>query len=297
MTMAAETIGDRVLRGIGFAVLTFGLFSASDATVKWLSADYSIFQILFFSTVTAFLPVGAFVTASGGLATVKPRYPGLVWLRSFLVTGTAIFTVLGFSFLPLTEGYAIIFSGPLIVTVMSVLFLKEKVGWHRWAAVFVGFLGVMVMLRPGFQEISFGHVCALIATTLFAASNIVLRGMGRGENIGALLIILLVSTLIVTGPVMAAVWKTPTLPHLATMCLAGLFAGSAQIFLVAAFREAPVATVSPFQYTQMIWAVVLGYLLFGDQPQFFTMTGAAIVIASGLYLLWRESRLEARARS
>ncbi|HET8726631.1 MAG TPA: DMT family transporter [Alphaproteobacteria bacterium] len=290
MTTSLAVPADRVARGILFAVLSFGCFSATDATVKWLSADYSVFQIMLFSCLFAFLPVGAFVAGNGGLTAIRPKHPRMAWLRGCLVTGSALCILSALTTLPMSEGYAIVFSGPLIVTVLSVPLLGEAVGRHRWAAVAVGFAGVLIMLRPGFQAVETGHLLALASAILFAASLIVLRRLGRDENGSALLVVLLASTILVVAPVVPAIWRLPAPGDFGLMLLAGLTSGLAHIFLVLAFREAPAAIVSPFQYTQMVWAVIFGLWLFGDRPDPVTFSGATVVIASGLYILWRETR-------
>ena len=287
---AGAPTGDRILRGILFAVLTFALFAGMDATVKWLSADYAVGQIVFIVAGTALVPVGLFVAGNGGLRALKPRSPGRVWLRAALVAASTLCTLQGFASLPLAEGYAIAFTVPLLVTVLSVPLLREAVGIHRWPAVAVGFAGVIVMLRPGFQTLAPGHFLMIASALLFASSLIVLRRLGRSESGPALIVTLLACLLLLTGPLAVAAWKTPDAAALGLMLLAGLAFGSGHAFLVLAFREAPAALVSPFHYTQILWALFYGAWLFGDRPDPVTLAGASVVIASGLYTLWRETR-------
>lgn len=287
---AAASTADRPALGILWAVLSFGCFSAADAVVKWLSGGYTVFQSIFVGTFFAFVPVLILVAATEGFRAARPNNPALVVLRGVLVTAAALGVVWSFTRLPMTDGYALVFCSPLIVTALSPWLLGEAVGWRRWAAVGAGFAGVLVMLRPGFATLDPGHLSAFASAVLFALGLIVLRRIGRTESNAALLVGLLLTTQAMLLPVMPFVWVTPGWADLGLMGLSGTFAGFAQIFLVLAFKAAPAPVVAPFQYSQMLWGVLFGLLLFGDRPTVFVLIGAAIVVACGLYILHRERR-------
>ncbi|MEQ8965737.1 MAG: DMT family transporter [Azospirillaceae bacterium] len=282
---------DRPMLGIGFAVLSFGCFSAADAVVKWLSGGFTVFQSIFIGTWFAFVPVLAFALATEGPGGLRPRRPAMVVLRGALVTAAALSVLWSFTRLPMTDGYALVFASPLIVTALAPVLLGERVGWRRWAAVVVGFLGVMIMLRPGFAVLDIGHAAAFASAVLFALGLLVLRRIGPGESNGALLVGLLLTTEVMVAPLMPFLWVTPRLGDVALMALSGTLAGFAHIFLVLAFKAAPAPVVAPYQYSQMIWGIVFGLVLFGDRPDPIVLLGAAIVIACGLYILRREMRL------
>lgn len=289
MTAAvAPRPADRPALGILFAVLSFGCFSGADAVVKWLSGNYTVFQAIFVGTFFAFIPVLVLVGATEGFRAIRPNRLGLVVLRGALVTAAALAVLLSFTYLPMTDGYALVFCSPLIVTALSPWLLGEAVGWRRWAAVAAGFAGVMIMLRPGFATLTVGHLFAFASAVLFALGLIVLRRIGHRESNAALLVGLLLTTQAMLLPLMPAVWVTPGLGDLALMALSGTLAGFAHIFLVLAFKAAPAPVVAPFQYSQMLWGVLFGLLLFGDRPTPYVLVGAAIVVACGLYILHRE---------
>jgi S-adenosylmethionine uptake transporter len=286
--------GDRVPRGIAFAVLAFAIFSCADAAVKWLSATHSIFQIIFLSTLFAFVPVAALVRREGGLAVLRPRHPGLVALCPLLLAADMVLVFFAFTRLPLADAYTMLFTTPMLVTALSVRLLGERVGWRRWTAVAVGFGGVLIVLRPGFADLDLGHVAALASSLFFALSLIVARRIGGSESGSTLLVSMMLALLVVTAPVPPAVYVDSTPADLAMLAAIGLLMGLGHLGLIQALRLAPSAVVAPFHYSQIVWAIVFGLLLFGNRPSPWVIAGSAVIIASGLYILWRET-LRARA--
>lgn len=284
-----ELTGDRIPHGIAFALAAFTIFSCADAGVKWLTATHSIFQIIFMSTLFAFIPVAGLVMREGGLAALRPRHPWLVSARAFLLAIDMIFVFYTFSRLPLADAYTVLFTTPMLVTALSVPLLGEHVGWRRWSAVAVGFGGVLVVLRPGFAELNLGHVAALSSSLLFALSLIVARRIGNSETGSTMLVSMMVALLIVSGPFLPSVYVSSSLTDLALLALLGLLMGLGHLGLIHAVRLAPSNIVAPFHYTQIVWAVIFGLLLFGDRPTAWVIAGSTIIIASGLYILWRET--------
>lgn len=284
-----ELTGDRIPRGIAFALGAFTIFSCADAGVKWLSATHSIFQIIFMSTVFALVPVAGLIMGEGGLGALRPRHPWLVALRALLLAIDMVFVFYAFTKLPLADAYTMLFTAPMLVTALSVPLLGERVGWRRWSAVAVGFGGVLVVLRPGFAELNLGHIAALASSSFFALSLIVARRIGNSETGSTLLISLMAALLIVSGPALPAVYVSSTLSDLAMLAGLGLLMGLGHLGLIQALRLAPSNVVAPFHYSQIVWAVIFGLLLFGDRPSAWVIAGSTIIIASGLYILWRET--------
>jgi S-adenosylmethionine uptake transporter len=281
--------GQEIGRGIGFAVLAFALFSASDAFVKWFaSAGYSVVQLSATFALFAFLPVAWMAARTGGLRTLKARRPLWVAARAVLLAADTICAYYAFGTLPFAETYAIFFGTPMLVTALSVPFLGEKVGWRRWSAVLVGFAGVLIVLRPGFAELGAGHAAAIGAMVLFSLSLLLLRRIGHEESSAAMISWVLLALILVTAPFVPAVFVPPTGLHLLLMAIGGLLLGLAHVALVEAFRAAPASTVAPFHYSQMIWAVLLGLLVFDELPDRWVAVGATIIVGSGLFILWRE---------
>ncbi len=275
--------------GIAAAVAAFGGFASADATIKWLSDEFAALHSLFIGTLAAFVPICIFLKISEGRVLTWPKRPALTLLRALTLTTSAACIVSAVTLMPLAEAYALLFTGPLIVTALAGPVLGEHVGWYRWGAVLVGFAGVLLILRPGLTPIGLGHVLALGAAFTFAASSLILRHIGNTESISALLITLLVVTEIFTLPFAIIGWEPLHLRAILLMCVSGTFAGCANIFTVLAFRLAPAGVVAPFIYTQMIWGLIFGLILFGDWPEELTLVGAAIVIASGLFVFYRET--------
>jgi S-adenosylmethionine uptake transporter len=286
---AHRTAGDHIARGIAFALIAFSIFSCADAGVKWLTERYSVFQIIFVSNLFTLIPVALLIRHEGGLHKLRPRHPWLVGLRSILLAIDMVLVFYAFVELPLADAYALIFAVPMVVTALSVPILGEKVGWRRWSAVVVGFIGVLIVLRPGIAELKAGHIAAISSALFFGLSLILVRRMGKDESAGGLIFWMVVALLAVSAPVMPEVYVPMSGLDLGLMAVLGLLSGAGHLMLIRAFRLAPSAIVAPFHYSQMIWAVFFGLFLFGDIPDAWVISGSAVIIGSGLYILWRET--------
>lgn len=280
--------GAASFRPIGFALLSYACFATADAMVKLSSARFSVFQIGLTLALVALVPVLLLTRGQGGMAALLPRRWRLVALRGVLTAACALLAWAAFGMMPLADGYAILFATPILVTALSVPLLGESVGWRRWLASGVGFAGVLVMIRPDFATLGLGHLLASVAAVLGALSFIVLRRIGPSEKSPAVLAAVFVAIAVACAPLALSHWVTPAPGELLTLALAGLLQGGGQAGLVLATREAPAAVVAPFQYSQMLFAVLFGALLFGDRPEPVLFAGLAIIAASGLYTLWRE---------
>jgi drug/metabolite transporter (DMT)-like permease len=278
-----------VARAIGFAVAAYLAFSTADALIKLASADYAVTQIGLTLALAALVPVLFLTVGRGGLRALRPRRPRLVLLRGLLTATGGLCAWTAFSRMPLADGYAILFAAPLLVTAFSALILREPVGWRRWLAAATGFAGVLVMIRPDFTMLTAGHGLAALAALFGSLSFIVLKRIGVQETSASILFVLFACMALVSLPGAVVQSRMPSPPDLGLMILAGLLMGSGQAILVLATRQAPANVVAPFQYTQMIWAVLFGLLLFGDPPHFWLLVGMSLVVGSGLYTLWRET--------
>ncbi|MCB9944879.1 MAG: DMT family transporter [Geminicoccaceae bacterium] len=278
-----------VARGIGFAIAAYAAFSTADAIIKLSSSRFSVFQVALMMAVFALPPVLLLTRGQGGLRAMLPRNRGLVLARAILTAICCHLAWNAFSMLPLAEAYAILFASPMIITAFSALILREDVGWRRWSATLVGFAGVMVMLDPNFEALGMGHLMVAMATLCGSCSFLILRKLGGREKSASILGSLILAVGLSSAPLAFQDWITPTWHELGTLALAGLLFGSGQAGLVMATRETPAALIAPFQYTQMIWAVIFGMMLFGDQPTLHLLIGLAIVIGSGMFIVWRET--------
>jgi drug/metabolite transporter (DMT)-like permease len=275
-------------RAVALALLSYACFSTADALVKLAATRLPVEQIALLMSGFALLPVLFLARGVGGLGAFRPRRPGLVLARGVLTALCALAAWRAFALLPLADAYAILFLAPILVTAFSALFLGEPVGIRRWTAAAVGFVGVLVMVRPDFEVIGLGHLLGLAAATFGAASFCVLKKIGNGETSAAILLVLFLSIAAIAAPGAILAWRPLAGEDLLWVATAGLLQGSGQAALVLATREAPASVVAPFQYSQMLWAVLFGLLVFGDRPTPLLFVGMALVVASGLYILWRE---------
>jgi drug/metabolite transporter (DMT)-like permease len=289
-----EAAAPATAAGLGLGALAFGLFSMMDALVKWLSATYPVPQILVCNALFALVPVGAMVVRRGGLPQLRTRRLGLHLLRGLLGTTSGFLAFHAFSRLPLADAYAIIFATPLLITALSVPILGETVGWRRWSAVVVGFVGVLVMLRPGAAPIGPGSLAALGAACASACAILLVRKLSVTETTPSIAFYSNLVAVLLIGALFGTTFAMPSLPDLMLMAASGLIGGSALLILIAAYRRSPAALVAPFQYTQMLWAIILGALIWSDLPEPIMLVGASIVAASGLFILHRETTLGRR---
>lgn len=286
---AAVALDASPARAVGFALLSYACFATGDAIIKLSSERFAVAQIGFTVALFALVPVLLLTRGQGGPAALVPRRWGLVLLRGLLTSACALAAWAALARLPLADGYAILFACPLLITALSGPLLGERVGRHRWLAAAAGFAGVLVMIRPDFATLGLGHLLAVLAAVLGAFGFVVLRRIGPAEKSAPILAVVFLTLVLATAPLALLDWVPPTAGELGMLALAGLLQGGGQAGLVLATREAPAAVVAPFQYSQMLWAVLFGAVLFGDRPGPMLFAGLAIVVASGLYTLWRET--------
>lgn len=294
MTTIEQHSGSTVARAIGLYSFAILMLSVMDVLIKWLSADYSTVQIVAFRSGFGLVPVLFMVARSGGLTALQTKRWSAHLLRGLIGLATALCFFYAFSVMPLADAYAIAFAAPLMITALSVPMLGEAVGLRRWLAVIVGFVGVVIMLRPGTAGIGemfdIGAIAAIAGTLFFSLTLILIRKMSRTETNAAIIfhagIVILAGSLALLpfGFVM------PSWEDFLLLALVGLMGGMGGIAMTEALRYASVAILAPFDYTAMIWAVAFGYVLWADLPDVWTLTGSAIVVASGLYILHRETR-------
>jgi drug/metabolite transporter (DMT)-like permease len=262
------------------------------AIVKWTgSRGIPVFEIILFRNLFAFLPLGLYIARTTGFEVLKTRRPFGHAARSVVgLTGM----VCGFSavqHLPLTEATALQFTSPLFMTALSALLLSEKVGRHRWGAVIVGFLGVLIMARPVPGEMNVPGVTLGILSALGAAGAMVaIRQIADTERGPTIVFYFTLGGVLVGLVGSAFAWVTPDPLTLAALVAGGVIGGVGQLFLTEALRQAPVGVIAPFDYTQLIWAGLLGLVIWGELPHPLTLVGALVVAASGVYILRRELR-------
>jgi len=291
-----EDSADRPALGIVLMLAGVAGFAVMDAIIKWLTADYPVPQVVALRSWFGLPLLCMLALRGGGLKSLRTRRPMVHIGRYSLVLILSFSFFWGLSQMKLVDAIAISFAAPIFIAVFSVLLLKEPVGLHRWAAIGVGFCGVLVMLRPGMGVFQWASLVVLGSVLAYALLMITTRAFKSTESTAALMLYPQLG-ISLTGIVVAPLfWVTPNLGDLGLFALAGLFGSVGVMCLTHAFRLAPVATVTPFEYSALIWATLLGYLLWDELPDSYTLIGAGIVISSGLYIVYRETIKVGRVR-
>jgi drug/metabolite transporter (DMT)-like permease len=276
--------------GIFMMVLSTTLFSGMWTIAKMLTARYPIVEVTFFRSAFGLLPVLPMIITNGGWSALRPhRFSKHVWRAVLGVSGLTL-NVLSYHLMPLADATAISFATPLVATALSVPLLKERVGLFRWSAVIVGFIGVLVIVRPGGDMLNFGALVAVAAACITGVVYVTLRQLNRIDRpVTIVIYFLFLSTVFTSGP-MVYFWVPPTPTDWALAALMGLFGGFAQYAMTKAFGLARAAVVSPFGYMGLLWSGLLGWVIWSDVPGTHVFMGAPIVIASGLFILYRETK-------
>ncbi|MEW6639011.1 MAG: DMT family transporter [Pseudomonadota bacterium] len=294
MTVTDKPQGAAVLAGIGLMLAAVFTFAFGDALGKSIVATYSVGQLLWLRACAAFLILAPMIWRQRAVFTALER-PWLQLARIVFSTAEVGMFFLAAVYLPLADIITCYLAAPIFVTAASAVFLGEEVGWRRWSAVGVGFCGVLIALQPSSHSIGWPSLIALAGSLSFAVLMVITR-MLRGTPDVVLAASQFAGTFTV-GAVLAPVgWVTPSLPHLGLFLVAGVISVSALFCLNRSLKLAPASIVVPYQYTMIIWAVIFGYVVFGDVPSAATLIGAAIIIGAGFYIFVREQAMGRQAQ-
>jgi len=287
MTSSTPAPARTAVAGIGLMLAGIGLFSINDALGKWLLATYSVGELLLIRSAAALILLAPFVRKAGLAAFTGAPRPGLQIVRVVLSTLEVAMFFWAVSYLPLADTVTFYLAGPVYVTALSVVLLGEMVGWRRWAAVLVGFAGVVLALRPTAASLTLPALIALTGSVFFAFLMIATRFLRETPN--TVLVGGQIAGTLIFGAVVAPFgWVTPSPRDFALMALFGVLSIMALACVNRSLKLAAASVVVPYQYTIIVWAIVLGYAVFGDVPDPLTLCGAAVIIAAGLYIFWRE---------
>ncbi len=287
----------RRARLIGIALMcgAVACFACLDAMAKYLGGHMHTLQVVGVRFLSAFVLALIFFNPFNRPALLVTSRPALQIGRALLMLGTTIFNFLAFRYLQLDEALAIMFATPFLVALMAGPLLGEWVGWRRWAAIGVGFAGVLIVIRPGLGGMQWVALLAVVAALCYAGYGITTRKLllsSRDSSETTLFYSNFIGMLVML-PVVPFVWTTPsTVLDVVLLLAVGGFGSLGHFLLIVAHRKAPASVLSPFIYTQLVWATTLGYLVFGNLPSTWTLAGACIVVASGLYLLYREHKVK-----
>ncbi|MES0808526.1 DMT family transporter [Roseibium sp. SCPC15] len=293
MQSASAGMQNQVTSGIIMMSVGVACLCVSDAIAKALTADYPPIQILFLRNLIA-LPFAMLIALKlGGRAALYTHRPAAHLVRGLLWLAAASLFFTSFIYLGLAEATALVFAMPVFVTALSALVLKQPVGWRRWSAVLIGLLGVIVVVRPGFGAFQAASFLPLGTAFFYAMLMISARWVDPRESVWTLMLYLVGAGALLSAFAMPFFWVSPRLEDAWLFLGIALFGTSGITLMTQAFRLAPASVVAPFDYSALLWATLFGWLLWEEIPDAATYAGAAIIIASGTYIVYRE-RLAAK---
>lgn len=289
-TAVATAAGHTANAATGIVLIAIGvlLFSTYNALGKWLATDFSPWQIMFFRGLFGFLPFAAWALFRGGGRVLRSTQPGMQLLRALLGFGANLLFIYAYREMPLANAVTIGYAAPIFIVVLSVPLLSEHVGIRRASAAVVGFLGILLIAQPGSGLFSTGAVYALGGTLCYSLLIIATRRLGRSDN--ALCTVVWSSGIyaLACAAILPGIWVTPAGMDLGFLVATGLLGGTGMLLFAQAYRHAEAAVLAPFDYTAMLWAVLFGYLIWGDIPEPMAVAGMVIIAGSGLFLMHHE---------
>ncbi len=297
--------------GAACASMSVIFFSINDVLIKFLSGGYALHQVVLLRSAIGLLVIAALILPfSGGLSALRTKRLGMHIFRGLCVVTANMTFFLGLAAMELATAVAIFFISPLVITIFSVLFLGETVGPRRWFAVAVGFVGVLIILRPGTDAFQMASLLPLVAAIAYAAIHMITRKIGGTESAATMAVYIQLSFIVVCVAIGLAVgdgrfgdqsdpslrfllraWDWPATADYWVFAMLGFGVGVAGFLISQAYRVAEAAFVAPFEYLAMPLAILWGYLVFGEVPDIYTFLGAGLIVGSGLFALWREARV------
>lgn len=284
------------LRGLVYMALAFFLFAASDAQVKVLTSSLHPIQIVW--TRQLGLLIGVLVLlAVKGPQILRTRHPVLQITRGALAVLSAVFFVFAISYVPLADAVAVSFVAPFMVTVMGALFLREPVGIRRWSAIAIGFIGTLIIIRPGLGVVHPAMMLVVLAATCFAARQVLSRGLAATDRTSTTVAYTAIASVALLTLPLPFVWITPETPQQILLLISvAAFAALGELLVIKALEIALAVVVAPVHYSLIIWGTLYGWLIFGQFPDKWTSIGALIILATGFYVLNRERQLSRRMK-
>jgi len=284
----APARADRPFRGIALILASTVCLGASDVTAKYLSATLPSIEIAWIRFLVFALIMSPAMLSGSRLYALDTRRPGLQVMRGVALLASSLFFISGLRFLPIAEASATGFVSPLFVTALSIVFLGESVGIRRWIATAVGLIGVLVILRPGTSAFHPAAFFPIVSALAWAGTLIMTRMMSGREYALTTMTYSSIVGVCVLCALVPFVWVTPSWHDIAFGIFIGVASTAGQWIVVLAFRYADASVLAPFSYTQLLWVYILGFIIFGELPDIWTVTGAAFIVGSGLYTAHRE---------
>lgn len=283
----ALTLRNALVAGILLMLAGDFMFALNDAMGKWLVASFSVGQVVTIRSIGAFFVLGPMMARQGTDRLLRLERP---WLQFWRVVATTVDTACFYAavvYLPLADVMSFYMAGPIYVAALSHFLLDERVGWRRWTAILIGFVGVIVILRPSSAAVSLSSLYALAGSVAFAFAIILSRRL-RGTTDTTLVTWQTLGALLVGAALTVGNWSAPSALDVGAMLLLGIVSCIAHLLITRALKLAPASTLAPLHYTLLLWAVVFGLVFFGDVPGPRILTGAAIVVLAGLFIFHRQ---------
>lgn len=293
MRTATDDMRNGIASGVLMMCVGVACLSVNDAIAKALTERYSPIQILFLRNLIAFPFAVLIAYRMGGAGALRSYRPAAHLLRGVLWIVATLMFFTSIMHLGLAEATALIFVAPLFITALSALFLKEDVGWRRWTAVIVGFVGVLVVVRPGTATFQLVSLLPVATALVYAALMLGARWVDPRESVWTLLLYLTGTAGLLSAFVAPFYWVPVRTGDLWLFVGIAIFGTAGMTMMTQAFRLAPAVVVAPLDYTALLWATVLGWLIWHEIPDALTFVGAAIIVASGVFTVWREHRVKA----
>ncbi|WP_244549066.1 DMT family transporter [Bradyrhizobium canariense] len=284
----APARADRPFRGIALILASTVFLGSSDVTSKYLSATLPSTEIAWIRFLVFALIMFPAMLPGSPLYALQTRRPGLQVVRGVALLASSLFFISGLRFLPMAEASATSFVSPLFVTALSIVFLGESVGVRRWLATAVGLIGVLIVLRPGSSAFHPAAFFPIVSALAWACTLIMTRMMSGTEHAITTMTYSAIVGLGILSALVPFVWVHPSWHDIFFGIVVGIASTAGQWIVVLAFRYADASVLAPFSYTQLLWVSILGFIVFGEVPDVWTVTGAAIIVASGLYTAHRE---------
>jgi drug/metabolite transporter (DMT)-like permease len=292
MQSSTTGIQSKATGGILMMCVGVAFLSVNDAFAKALTEHYSPIQILFLRNLIA-LPVVVLITLKiGGPSALISYRPAAHLVRGVIWLGAATLFFTSLKFLELAEATALVFAAPVFVTALSAMILKEQVGWRRWMAVLGGFLGVLIVVRPGAATFQLASLLPVATAVLYAVMMISARWVDPRESVWTLMLYLVGFGILLSSVFLPFVWVTPKQEHIWLFVGIAFFGTAGVTMITQAFRFAPASIIAPFDYSALIWATLLGRMIWNETPDLATYLGAAVIILSGLFIVFRERTKE-----
>ena len=278
-----------VTGGIACILLGGAFLTANDAALKWLTDGYPVGEIMTLRGIFAFLPIAFIAWRAGGLRSLRVRHLHAQSARALFFVASSFIWVFGLIHLPLADAMAATFTGPIMITALAPLFLGEIIGWRRWTAVVIGFCGVLLMIKPTGDGLRLAILLPIVSVMGGVARDIITRRIAASESSVATLAFTTAAATLIGLVTLPFGWTMPNAWDWLLLAVSGILMGAAHFFYIEALRLAEAAVVMPFKYFNMVWAVGLGFVIWGDVPDEWVIAGTLLVVVSGLYIMRRES--------